>query len=91
MKLLFLPVSILGGLIAGLVGRKIFDQIWGVIDEEEPPEPKHREIDRRKLVAALAIQGAIFRVARGLMDHGARRAFAGLTGTWPGEEEPEPE
>lgn len=91
MKLLFLPVSILGGLIAGLIARKVFDQIWGVIDEEEPPEPKHREIDRRKLVAALAIQGAIFRVFRGLMDHSSRRAFAGLTGTWPGEEAPEPE
>ena len=91
MKLLFLPVSIGGGLIAGLVAKKVFDQVWGVIDEEEPPEPKHREIDRRKLVAALAIQGAIFRVARGFMDHGTRRAFASLTGTWPGEEAPEPE
>ena len=91
MKLLFLPVSLLGGLIAGLIAKKVFDQVWGVIDEEEPPEPKHREIDRRKLIAALAIQGAIFRVARGLMDHGARRGFAGLTGTWPGEEAPEPE
>jgi uncharacterized protein DUF4235 len=91
MKLLFLPVGILSGLIAGLIGRKIFDQIWGVIDEEEPPEPKHRDIDQRKLFAALAIQGAIFRVARGLMDHRARRAFARLTGTWPGEEAPEPE
>jgi hypothetical protein len=91
MKLLFLPISILGGLIAGLIAKKVFDQVWGVIDDEEPPEPKHREIDRRKLVAALAIQGAIFRLARGFMDHGARRAFAGLTGTWPGEETPEPE
>ena len=91
MKLLFLPVSIVGGLIAGLAAKKVFDQVWGVIDEEEPPEPKHREIDHRKLVAALAIQGAIFRLARGFMDHGTRRAFARLTGTWPGEEEPEPE
>jgi uncharacterized protein DUF4235 len=90
-KLLLLPFSIIGGLIAGLFARKVFDQVWGVIDEEEPPEPKHREVDLRKLVAALAIQGAIFRVARGFMDHGTRRAFARLTGTWPGEEAPEPE
>jgi uncharacterized protein DUF4235 len=90
-KLLFMPLRIIGGLIAGLFARKVFDQVWGVIDEEEPPEPKHREVDRRKLVAALAIQGAIFRVARGFMDHGTRRAFARLTGTWPGEEAPEPE
>jgi hypothetical protein len=91
MKLLFLPIGLLGGLIAGLIARKVFDQVWGVIDEEEPPEPKHREIDRRKLAAALAIQGAIFRVTRGFVDHGTRRAFASLTGTWPGEKAPEPE
>jgi hypothetical protein len=91
MKLLFLPVSIAGGLVSGVVAKKVLDQVWGMIDEEEPPQAKHREIDHRKLVAALAIQGAIFRLARGFTDHGTRRAFAGLTGTWPGEEAPEPE
>jgi hypothetical protein len=43
------------------------------------------------LVAALLFEGAIFRLVKGLTDHGARRAFARTTGTWPGEEEPEPE
>ena len=42
-KILFIPVSVLGGLVAGFVGKKVFEQVWGLIDEEEPPEPKHRE------------------------------------------------
>ena len=91
MKLLFLPVSVGGGLIAGMVSKKIFDRVWGLVDEEDPPDAKHREVDYRKLVAALAIEGAIFRIARGFVDHGSRRAFAGLTGSWPGEEAPEPD
>ena len=90
-KLLFIPVSLLGGLLAGFVSKKLFDQLWGVIDEEEPPEGKHREIDWRKLLLAAAVQGAIFRAAREVSDHYTRRAFASATGTWPGEERPEDE
>jgi hypothetical protein len=41
-----------------------------------------------KLVAALALEGAIFRAARGLFDHEARRGFARVTGSWPGEQAP---
>ena len=91
MKILFVPFSIVGGLLAGVVSKKLFDQIWGVIDEEEPPEPKHRHISLAKMAAALALEGAIFRLVRGLFDHQTRRGFAKLTGSWPGEEEPEPE
>jgi hypothetical protein len=91
MKLVYLPIGILSGLLAGLIAKKIFEQLWGVIEDREPPEAKHREIEYPKLVAALLLEGAIFRVVRGLVDHGARRGFARLTGTWPGEEAPEPE
>lgn len=90
-KVLFIPLSVLGGLVAGFVGKKIFEQVWGLVDEEEPPDPKHRETSWAKLIAALALEGAIFRAVRGLFDHGARRGFARVTGTWPGEERPEPE
>jgi len=63
MKLLFTPVSVIAGVLAGLVGKKIFERLWGLI----------------------------FRLVKGLTDHGARRAFARGTGTWPGEERPESE
>jgi hypothetical protein len=91
MKLLFTPFSILAGLIAGFLSRKLFDQLWGLIDEEEPPDSKHRDIEWSRLLLAAAIQGAIFRAVKEASDHYAREAFAGATGTWPGEERPEPE
>jgi hypothetical protein len=43
------------------------------------------------MLAALAIEGAIFRAVKGAFDHYARVSFARFTGTWPGEEQPEPE
>ena len=90
-RVLFAPFSIGAGILAGLLGKKIFEQIWGLIDKEEPPHPEHREISVPKMLIALAIEGALFRVTRGVLDHWARRFFSRYTGTWPGEEEPEPE
>ncbi|MDP8942977.1 MAG: DUF4235 domain-containing protein [Actinomycetota bacterium] len=90
-KAFFTPLSIGAGFAAGMVATKVFEQVWGLIDEEEPPDAKHRRIDYRKLAMALAIQGAIMRVTRGFVDHGLRQGYARLTGSWPGEEAPEPE
>jgi hypothetical protein len=89
MKLAFIPVSVLGGLLAGLIGQKVFDVIWAKVDEQEPPQPDQREVSFPKLVIALIIEGAIFRLVKGLFDHAARRGFARITGDWPGEEQPD--
>ena len=89
MKVVFVPISILGGIVAGALGRKAFDAIWAKMDEEEPPKPDHRQISLPKLAVALVLEGAIFRLVKGLFDHGVRRGFARWTGNWPGEESPE--
>jgi Protein of unknown function (DUF4235) len=89
-KMLFIPFSVVGGILAGIVGKKTFEMLWGVLDDEEAPDPKYREIPFKKLVPALLLEGAIFRVVRGLLDHGTRHAFSRLSGSWPGEERPQP-
>jgi hypothetical protein len=89
-KILFIPFSVIGGIVAGIVGKKTFEALWGVLDNEEAPDPKYREISIKKLVPALLLEGAIFRATRGLFDHGTRQAFSRLTGSWPGAERPEP-
>jgi hypothetical protein len=88
-KLLFIPFSVIGGLIAGFVARKLFDGVWGLFDDEEAPEGAHREVPWAKLILAAAIQGAIFRAVKEATDRGSRQAFMSLTGTWPGEEQPD--
>jgi Protein of unknown function (DUF4235) len=90
MKFLFAPIGIGAGLVAGFAAQKVFDRVWSAIDDEEPPEPDTREVSIPKMIGALALEGAIFRLAKGFAEHGARSGFAALTGRWPGEERPEP-
>jgi hypothetical protein len=91
MKLLFAPVSIITGLLAGMLGKKLFEQIWAVFDDEEPPESEHRDASWGKVIAAAALEGAIFRATKEAVDRGARTAFANATGSWPGDDRPEQE
>jgi hypothetical protein len=91
MNAIFTPIGLALGLAAGQVSKKIFDLVWGLVDDEEAPRPKHREIPLLKLVIALLVEGAIARVVRGFVDHGTRHGWARLTGAWPGEERPEEE
>lgn len=86
MKILFAPIGILAGLAAGFAAQKGFERIWAALDDQDPPEPEDREVSYLKLVAALALEGAIFRLVKGMTDRGARTGFASLTGSWPGEE-----
>ena len=89
MGLVFRPVGILTGLLAGIIGKKIFQLVWRLIDDEDAPAAEYREIALGKLVVALLLEGAIFGVLRGLADHAARHGFARLTGEWPGQERPD--
>lgn len=85
-KLVFAPIGFITGFAAGVAARKGFERIWAVFDEDEPPQPDQRDAPMVKMVAALAIEGVVFRVVKGVTDHGTRRAVAGFTGRWPGEE-----
>jgi hypothetical protein len=44
-RILFAPFSILAGLIAGAVGKKLFERVWSLIEDSEAPSPEHREIE----------------------------------------------
>jgi hypothetical protein len=85
-KVLFVPIGILAGLVAGFAAQKGFERVWAAIDDEQAPKVEDREASYRKLVMALLLEGAIFRLVKGMVDRGARVGFASLTGSWPGEE-----
>lgn len=90
MKLLFKPMSVLIGLLAGMLARSAARAIWGAFDDREAPGPDQRDASYVRLVPWLLLEGALFRVVKGVADHGSRRGFERLTGSWPGEEEAEP-
>lgn len=86
-KILFVPFSVLGGLLAGAIGKKLFTGIWGLVDEQEAPKPDREGVPWPKLVIALILEGAIFRLVRGAADRGSRELFTRVTGSWPGDEQ----
>jgi hypothetical protein len=91
MKLLYKPFGIILGILAGLVGRQVFNFVWGKIDEEEPPEATTEEAPWLKVVGTAALQGAIFAAVRSAVNRSGAKGYAHLTGVWPGERRPDPE
>lgn len=89
MKILYLPFSLGSGLLAGVLAKKMVAVIWGLVDDQDPPKPEHRDVSTVKLAAALTLEGAVSSLTRGMTDHASRRAFQYLTGAWPGDGAPE--
>jgi hypothetical protein len=90
-KLLYKPIGIVLGILAGIAGRKAFDFVWSKIDEEEPPEPTTQVAPWSKVLAAAALQGLIFRVVRTVVDRYGAKGWYWATGLWPGEKYQEPD
>ncbi len=87
-KILYTPFSILGGLIAGFVARKVFNSTWALIDDSDgPPTSKQRDAPATKLLIGAVLEAGVFAAARVLFDRHARRAFHALFGAWPGDKE----
>jgi hypothetical protein len=91
MKLIYKPFGIVLGLIAGFLGKKVFEQVWGMIDDREPPKPTTRYTSWGKVLGAAAVEGIAFKTTRAAVDRAGARSFEHLTGFWPGEKVPDAE
>ncbi len=89
MRILFAPISIALGLVSAMLGKRVFNFVWALVAEEEPPSAEDRVVPWPRLVVAGAIQGMIFRLMRIFVDRGLRRMVMSLTGRWPGDQRPD--
>jgi hypothetical protein len=90
-RVIYKPFAVIVGLIGGIVGRRIFDVVWTKFDDQEPPGALTERTTWPRLVAAAAVQGLIFRVARYVVERQGAIAFRYFTGFWPGPKRPDPE
>ena len=90
MKLIYKPIGIFLGILAGLLGRRISNFAWSRIDDEDPPKPTTQMAPWSKVLTAAALQGMIYRVTRVTVDRYGAQGWAYITGSWPGERRPEP-
>ena len=86
MRLLYKPFGLIAGIIGGMLARAAFRRIWvAVADEEKAPSPKDRDRAWREVVAAAAVQGAVFGGVKALVDRAGATGYQQLTGVWPGK------
>jgi hypothetical protein len=91
MGLIYKPFGIVLGIVAALLGKRIFNFAWTKIDDQDPPKATTEQTTWARLIAASAVQGVIFKVVRVIVDRYGAIGWRYLTGVWPGEKRPEPE
>jgi hypothetical protein len=91
MGLIYKPFGIVLGILAALLGKRVFNFAWTKIDDEDPPKATTEQTTWPRLLAASAVQGVIFKVVRVVVDRYGAIGWRYLTGVWPGEKRPDPE
>ncbi len=85
MKALYQPIGLLFSVLGGLVASALFKQVWrAVAGEDDAPDAKDRERSWGEVLAAAALQGAVFATVKALVDRAGATGFERATGTWPG-------
>jgi hypothetical protein len=83
-KLAFKPVNIGLGIAAGAVASVIFKQVWKLAaGDDDAPDAGDEDRGWGEILAAAAIQGAIFAVVRAAVHRGGAMGARKLTGVWP--------
>jgi hypothetical protein len=89
-KLLYKPVSLLVGVLGGVLAGAIFKRIWRLAaGEDEAPKATDASRGWPEVLTAAALQGAIFAVVKAAVDRAAAMGTERLTGFWPGEQKDE--
>ncbi|HET6831030.1 MAG TPA: DUF4235 domain-containing protein [Solirubrobacterales bacterium] len=86
MKFIYKPFAIVVGLLAGILGKKAFEQVWGAIADEDPADPDDRDATWTEVLISAAVGGAILKVVQALIRRGGAVGFERATGFWPGDE-----
>jgi hypothetical protein len=86
MKLLYRPIGIVAGVLAGMVAGAVFKEIWKLVkDEDDKPDAKDKSRSWTEVIAAAAVQGAVFGGVKAAVDRAGATGFERVTGVWPGK------
>jgi hypothetical protein len=86
-KLLYKPVSALVSVLGGILAGAIFKKVWKIVGREaDAPKATDARRGWREVLLAATLQGAIFAVVKAAVDRGAAEGTRKLTGIWPGDE-----
>jgi hypothetical protein len=83
-KIAYKPVGLLLGVAAGAVAGLIFKQVWKLASgDTDAPNATDEDRGWGEILAAAAVQGAIFATVKALVDRGGATGVRKFTGEWP--------
>ena len=83
-KIAYKPVGLLLGIGAGMVAGFVFKEIWKLASgDDDTPNATDEDRGWGEVLAAAALQGAIFAVVKALVDRGGATGVRKMTGEWP--------
>jgi len=83
-RIWYKPMGFVLGATAGLIAGALFRQVWrAVADDEEAPSATDQDRGWGEILAAAALQGAIFAIVKAAVDRGGAQGVRRLTGRWP--------
>jgi len=83
-KVAYRPVGMLLGIGAGALAGFVFKEVWKLASgDDDAPNATDEDRGWGEIIAAAAIQGAIFSAVRALVDRGGAVGVRKITGEWP--------
>lgn len=83
-KIAYKPVGLVLGAAAGMVAGALFKQLWRTVSgDDDTPNATDAERGWGEILAAAALQGAIFALVKAAVDRGGAEGVRKLTGEWP--------
>ena len=90
-KMVYRPVDLIADIIGGLLAGLIFRRVWSIIEHgEDAPKPTDRQRGWREILVAAGLYGMVSALIKAVIDRGAAEGTRKLTGTWPGDEGQQP-
>ena len=86
-KLMYKALGLLVSLLASLLAGANFKKLWKFTPgPDEAPEATDQRRGWGEVLAAAALQGAIFALIKAAFDRATAEGVRQVTGDWPGEE-----
>lgn len=83
-KLAYKPVGMLLGVAAGVLAGAVSQRVWRLVSgSDEVPQAGEEDRGWGEVLAAAALQGAVFAAVRALADRAGAQGVRRLTGRWP--------
>jgi hypothetical protein len=82
-RIIYMPFSIVAGIVAGQISRRVFRTLWARVDDAPPPKPGSGQGAMGKVVAGEAAQAAVMAGTAAAVDRLFAQGFHHVLGVWP--------